>query len=239
MGVPAIGLRARSMNFSVRPNSWTALCTRSSGDSSMMLGSRPTTACRPIVSDRAEPSAIAGFRCGPSSAAPAPCSGPSDPSASRGSRLRSDPRFRGCRLQRHRCASRTRARKRRQTLHELGFVVRRASERPLRDTGPSGVQIGDASSGGWQRGAGVDDGARTAVRWARFAEATMIIRLPNGMRRGRRSSSGRGRPRSLKPSTVFIGARRTSVRLEPAMWEALADIAEEQGRTMHHILTAR
>ena len=65
----------------------------------------------------------------------------------------------------------------------------------------------------------------------------MIIRLPNGKRRGRRSSSGRGVPRSLKPSTVFIGARRTSVRLEPVMWEALADIAEEQARTIPDILT--
>jgi predicted DNA-binding ribbon-helix-helix protein len=36
---------------------------------------------------------------------------------------------------------------------------------------------------------------------------------------------------------VYVGARRTTLRLEPIMWEALAEIAEERGRSVHDILT--
>ena len=38
---------------------------------------------------------------------------------------------------------------------------------------------------------------------------------------------------SLPPRTVFLRDRKTSVRLEPVMWEALDDI------TRHHSITVR
>ncbi len=36
---------------------------------------------------------------------------------------------------------------------------------------------------------------------------------------------------------VVIDGRRTSVRLEPQMWEALNEIARREGRTVHDICT--
>ena len=48
----------------------------------------------------------------------------------------------------------------------------------------------------------------------------------------------RTRPRaSLVPRTLYVGARRTSVRLEPVMWEALVEIAEHRGRSVHDLVT--
>ena len=52
------------------------------------------------------------------------------------------------------------------------------------------------------------------------------------MRRSRNASAPSSVPRS-----VFVGARRTSLRLEPIMWEALADIAAERGREIHDLIT--
>lgn len=54
-----------------------------------------------------------------------------------------------------------------------------------------------------------------------------------------------GRPRaepaanrsSLVIRNVVVGGRRTSVRLEPVMWEALHDIAGRDGRSIHQIVT--
>jgi predicted DNA-binding ribbon-helix-helix protein len=39
-----------------------------------------------------------------------------------------------------------------------------------------------------------------------------------------------------RPRTIAIGNRRTSVRLEEVMWAALADIAEQQGKTVHDLI---
>ena len=36
--------------------------------------------------------------------------------------------------------------------------------------------------------------------------------------------------------TISIGNHRTSVRLEAVMWDALADIAEEQERTVYDVI---
>ncbi|MBV9528827.1 ribbon-helix-helix domain-containing protein [Sphingomonas sp.] len=36
---------------------------------------------------------------------------------------------------------------------------------------------------------------------------------------------------------IFVGGRRTSARLEPALWDALRDIAERQNRSMSELLT--
>jgi predicted DNA-binding ribbon-helix-helix protein len=41
----------------------------------------------------------------------------------------------------------------------------------------------------------------------------------------------------LNPRTVMVGARRTSVRLEPVMWEALVDISHRQQRAVSALVT--
>jgi len=41
--------------------------------------------------------------------------------------------------------------------------------------------------------------------------------------------------RAPPPRNIVIGNKRTSVRLERNMWEALSQIAEAQGRTVHDI----
>ncbi len=38
---------------------------------------------------------------------------------------------------------------------------------------------------------------------------------------------------SLVNRNIVIDGRRTSVRLEPQMWDALAEIARREGRTVH------
>ncbi len=40
---------------------------------------------------------------------------------------------------------------------------------------------------------------------------------------------------SLVNRNVVIDGRRTSVRLEPQMWDALAEIARREGRTVHDV----
>ena len=44
-------------------------------------------------------------------------------------------------------------------------------------------------------------------------------------------------PSSLVLGNVFIRGRRTSVRLEPVMWEALRDIAATEEITIHTLIT--
>src|SRR5881275_1950960 len=44
-------------------------------------------------------------------------------------------------------------------------------------------------------------------------------------------------PSSLVIHNVVVSGRRTSVRLEPVMWEALQDIARRQERTVHDLVT--
>ena len=40
---------------------------------------------------------------------------------------------------------------------------------------------------------------------------------------------------SLVNRNIVIDGRRTSVRLEPQMWDALAEIARREGRTVHDV----
>ncbi len=40
---------------------------------------------------------------------------------------------------------------------------------------------------------------------------------------------------TLVNRNVFVGRRRTSIRLEPAMWDALAEICRREDRTVHEI----
>jgi predicted DNA-binding ribbon-helix-helix protein len=44
-------------------------------------------------------------------------------------------------------------------------------------------------------------------------------------------------PSSLVIHNVTVGGRRTSVRLEPTMWEGLHDIARRAGVTIHELVT--
>jgi predicted DNA-binding ribbon-helix-helix protein len=43
---------------------------------------------------------------------------------------------------------------------------------------------------------------------------------------------------ALQTRTVWIGNRRTSVKLHPSIWEALDEVADRQGRTIHDVLIA-
>jgi len=44
-------------------------------------------------------------------------------------------------------------------------------------------------------------------------------------------------PSSLVIHNVVVGRHRTSVRLEPVMWDALQDIAHQLRLTMHNLVT--
>jgi predicted DNA-binding ribbon-helix-helix protein len=52
------------------------------------------------------------------------------------------------------------------------------------------------------------------------------------MRRRRKLFSG-GR---VAARNIYLGPRRTSLRLEAVMWEALADIAEDQDKTVNDVI---
>ena len=43
-------------------------------------------------------------------------------------------------------------------------------------------------------------------------------------------------PRSAAPRAIAIGNHRTSARLEEVMWNALADIANKQGKTVPDLI---
>lgn len=46
---------------------------------------------------------------------------------------------------------------------------------------------------------------------------------------------GRGRSSTLVNRNVTIRGRRTSLRLEPAMWDALHEVAQREGASVHDI----
>ena len=60
--------------------------------------------------------------------------------------------------------------------------------------------------------------------------------MPDGLPR-RSPRNGEKSPSSLVIHNVVVSGRRTSVRLEPVMWEALQDIARRQERTVHDLVT--
>jgi predicted DNA-binding ribbon-helix-helix protein len=43
---------------------------------------------------------------------------------------------------------------------------------------------------------------------------------------------------SLVIHTVVVGAHRTTIRLEPQMWDALKDIAQRRRMTIHDLVTS-
>ena len=59
-----------------------------------------------------------------------------------------------------------------------------------------------------------------------------IQRWPNVPLNGRQPQ-----PRSLVNRNVYVGKHRTSVRLEPAMWQALAEICQREGKNKHELCT--
>lgn len=42
---------------------------------------------------------------------------------------------------------------------------------------------------------------------------------------------------TLRSGNVTVAGRRTSIRLEPAMWQALREIGAREGKTMHALVT--
>jgi len=60
----------------------------------------------------------------------------------------------------------------------------------------------------------------------------MRAELPRRLRRNHENS-----PSSLVIHNVVVGHHRTSVRLEPVMWDALLDIAKNRQVTVHDLVT--
>jgi predicted DNA-binding ribbon-helix-helix protein len=50
---------------------------------------------------------------------------------------------------------------------------------------------------------------------------------------GKRSQS----TSSLVMRNIVVAGRRTSVRLEPTMWDALSEIADQEQKTVHQLVT--
>lgn len=50
-------------------------------------------------------------------------------------------------------------------------------------------------------------------------------------------NAGRGRSSTLVNRNVTIQGRRTSLRLEPAMWDALHEIAQRESTSVHELCT--
>ena len=45
-------------------------------------------------------------------------------------------------------------------------------------------------------------------------------------------------PSTLECRTVWVGSRRTSIKLHPTMWGALEEVADRQGKTVHDVVLA-
>lgn len=57
-------------------------------------------------------------------------------------------------------------------------------------------------------------------------------------RRGNGASAGwKPDSSSLVNGNVCVGSHRTSIRLEPAMWEGLAEICKREGKSKHELCT--
>lgn len=61
--------------------------------------------------------------------------------------------------------------------------------------------------------------------------------MPSGLRRRSPRNDDSPTSSSLVIHNVVVAGRRTSVRLEPVMWEALQDIARRQERTIHDLVS--
>ena len=56
------------------------------------------------------------------------------------------------------------------------------------------------------------------------------------IRRGPPSPHHKRYKPTQRPRTIVLGNHRTSLRLEPVMWAALADIADQRGKTVHDVI---
>ena len=61
--------------------------------------------------------------------------------------------------------------------------------------------------------------------------------MPESLPRRRAPQSSRPAKSSLVIRNVMVGNRRTSVRLEPAMWDALTEIARLRQKTVRDLVT--
>ena len=66
---------------------------------------------------------------------------------------------------------------------------------------------------------------RTARSTAPMANSAAVLPLPRSLRS------------TLINRNIMVGARRTSIRLEPEMWAALLDIARRESQTIHGLAT--
>ena len=60
--------------------------------------------------------------------------------------------------------------------------------------------------------------------------STALTVTPPAASQGRRDST-------LLNRNIWVGRRRTSLRLEPAMWQALEEVAATSGLTIHQLCT--
>jgi len=61
--------------------------------------------------------------------------------------------------------------------------------------------------------------------------------LRQGAHNGFKASLSGSQESTLRSGNVTVGGRRTSIRLEPAMWQALREISVREAKTMHALVT--
>jgi predicted DNA-binding ribbon-helix-helix protein len=61
--------------------------------------------------------------------------------------------------------------------------------------------------------------------------------MTDSMQSDEGGTQGRGRSSTLVNRNVTIQGRRTSLRLEPAMWDALHEIAQRESTSVHELCT--
>lgn len=61
---------------------------------------------------------------------------------------------------------------------------------------------------------------------------------PDAAPQGRDSVLQRPGESTLVNRNVFIHDKRTSLRLEPAMWDALAEISKREGKSLHQVCSS-
>jgi predicted DNA-binding ribbon-helix-helix protein len=61
--------------------------------------------------------------------------------------------------------------------------------------------------------------------------------LRHGAHNGFKTRLADSQESTLRSGNVTVGGRRTSIRLEPAMWQALREISVREGKTMHALVT--
>jgi len=59
----------------------------------------------------------------------------------------------------------------------------------------------------------------------------------HGAQTGFKPSLADSQSSTLRSGNVTVAGRRTSIRLEPAMWQALREISAREGKTVHTLVT--